>query len=74
MATTTKATTKTTKTAATKAKSTKTAKAPAAGKTLIIAEKPSVASDLVKVLGAKTFTKNNGYYESDTTSATRPGT
>jgi DNA topoisomerase-3 len=70
MATTTKATTKTTKTAATKAKTAKTAKtakAPAAGKTLIIAEKPSVASDLVKVLGAKTFTKNNGYYESDTT-------
>jgi hypothetical protein len=60
MATTTKATTKTTKTAATKAKSTKTTKAPAAGKTLIIAEKPSVASDLVKVLGAKTYTKNNG--------------
>ena len=36
-------------------------------KTLIIAEKPSVALDLVKVLGQKSFTKNTGYYENDTT-------
>ena len=36
-------------------------------KTLIIAEKPSVAADLVKVLGAKTFKKGTGVYESDTT-------
>ncbi|SHL25496.1 DNA topoisomerase III [Fibrobacter sp. UWEL] len=36
-------------------------------KTLIIAEKPSVALDLVKVLGQKNFTKGNGVYESDTT-------
>ena len=64
------ATTKTAKTTTKTAKTTKaakTAKAPAAGKTLIIAEKPSVAADLVKVLGAKSFTKNNGYYENDTT-------
>ena len=60
MATTKKETTKTTKTA-------KTAKATAGGITLIIAEKPSVAADLVKVLGAKSFKKNNGFYESDTT-------
>ena len=57
MATTKKETTKTTK----------TAKATAGGITLIIAEKPSVAADLVKVLGAKSFKKNNGFYESDTT-------
>ena len=64
------ATTKTAKTTTKTAKTTKaakTAKAPVAGKTLIIAEKPSVAADLVKVLGAKSFTKNNGYYENDTT-------
>ena len=36
-------------------------------KTLIIAEKPSVASDLVKVLGAKNFKKETAYWESDTT-------
>ena len=60
---TTKATTKTTT-----AKKTATAKtAKAEGKTLIIAEKPSVAADLVKVLGAKTFKKGTGVYESDTT-------
>ncbi len=57
------ATTKTT-TKATKAKATK---APVEGKTLIIAEKPSVAADLVKVLGAKSFQKGTGVYESDTT-------
>ena len=57
MATTKKETTKTTK----------TTKATAGGVTLIIAEKPSVAADLVKVLGAKSFKKNNGFYESDTT-------
>ena len=63
----------------TAAKATKTAKAakpatkakksavPVEGKTLIIAEKPSVALDLVKVLGQKNFTKGNGVYESDTT-------
>ena len=64
--TTTKATTKTTakKTAT---KTTKAAKPVAEGKTLIIAEKPSVAADLVKVLGAKSFKKETAYYESDTT-------
>ena len=36
-------------------------------KTLIIAEKPSVAADLVKVLGAKSFKKESAYYENDTT-------
>ena len=66
MMATTKTAKTTTKTAKT-SKAAKTAKAPAAGKTLIIAEKPSVAADLVKVLGAKSFTKNNGYYENDTT-------
>jgi len=60
---TTKTTTKATK-AAPKAKA---AKAPVEGKTLIIAEKPSVAADLVKVLGAKSFKKGTGVYESDTT-------
>lgn len=68
---TTEKATKTTKTTtaktATKKPSTKSAKAPAEGKTLIIAEKPSVAADLVKVLGAKSFTKGTGVYESDTT-------
>ena len=66
---TTKTTTKATKTTATKtaAKATKTAKAAVEGKTLIIAEKPSVAADLVKVLGAKSFKKETAYYESDTT-------
>lgn len=70
MATTTKKTTKTESTAKTAAKTATTKKAtkPASeGITLIIAEKPSVAADLVKVLGAKSFKKNNGYYESDTT-------
>ena len=71
MATTTKKTTKTetTKVAKTPAKTAtkKAAKATGEGITLIIAEKPSVAADLVKVLGAKSFKKNNGYYESDTT-------
>lgn len=70
MATTTKKTTKTESTAKTAAKTATTKKAtkPAGeGITLIIAEKPSVAADLVKVLGAKSFKKNNGYYESDTT-------
>ena len=67
MATTTK--TETTKVAKTPAKTAtkKAAKATGEGITLIIAEKPSVAADLVKVLGAKSFKKNNGYYESDTT-------
>ncbi|PWJ63756.1 MULTISPECIES: DNA topoisomerase III [unclassified Fibrobacter] len=64
--------TKTTKTKAAKpatkaAPKAKKAAAPADGKTLIIAEKPSVALDLVKVLGQKNFTKGNGVYESDTT-------
>ena len=71
MATTTKKTTKTetTKVAKTPAKTAtkKAAKASGEGITLIIAEKPSVAADLVKVLGAKSFKKNNGFYESDTT-------
>lgn len=65
--TTAKATTAKAKTA-TAAKATKKAAKPAVeGKTLIIAEKPSVALDLVKVLGQKSFTKGNGVYESDTT-------
>ena len=51
MATTTK---KATQTAATKA-----AKTPVEGKTLIIAEKPSVALDLVRVLGQKNFKNEN---------------
>ena len=33
------------------------------GKTLIIAEKPSVAQDIAKALGG--FTKHDEYYESD---------
>ena len=67
---TTKKTTENAKTAAktaTKTTAKKVAKATGEGITLIIAEKPSVAADLVKVLGAKSFKKNNGYYESDTT-------
>lgn len=36
-------------------------------KTLIIAEKPSVAADLVKVLGSKNFKKGTGVYESEDT-------
>ena len=67
---TTKKTTDNAKTAAktaTKTTAKKAAKATGEGVTLIIAEKPSVAADLVKVLGAKSFKKNNGYYESDTT-------
>ena len=67
---TTKKTTDNAKTAAktaTKITTKKAAKATGEGITLIIAEKPSVAADLVKVLGAKSFKKNNGYYESDTT-------
>ena len=62
---TTKATTKTKTTTAKKTSTAKAAKAE--GKTLIIAEKPSVAADLVKVLGAKTFKKGTGVYENDTT-------
>jgi len=62
---TTKATTKTKTTTAKKTATAKAAKAE--GKTLIIAEKPSVAADLVKVLGAKSFKKGTGVYESDTT-------
>lgn len=42
-------------------------KAAATPKTLIIAEKPSVANDLVKVLGAKAFKKETTHFESDTT-------
>ncbi|MCF0223165.1 MAG: DNA topoisomerase 3, partial [Fibrobacter sp.] len=57
--------TKTTKTVS--KKSTKVAVDESQGKTLIIAEKPSVALDLVRVLGQKNFTKGNGLYESDTT-------
>ena len=67
---TTKKTTESAKTAAktaTKTTTKKAAKATGEGITLIIAEKPSVAADLVKVLGAKSFKKNNGFYESDTT-------
>ena len=63
---TTKTTTKATKTTAKKTAA-KTSKAAIEGKTLIIAEKPSVAADLVKVLGAKSFKKETAYYESDTT-------
>ncbi|MCF0214994.1 MAG: DNA topoisomerase III [Fibrobacteraceae bacterium] len=37
------------------------------GVTLIIAEKPSVAGDLVKVLGAKKFTKDKNFYKSSNT-------
>lgn len=43
----------------------KAAKTPTEGITLIIAEKPSVAADLVKVLGSKNFKKGTGVYESD---------
>ena len=67
MATTKKTTEKTAAKTATKTTAKKAAKATGEGVTLIIAEKPSVAADLVKVLGAKSFKKNNGYYESDTT-------
>ena len=74
MATTTKTTAtktaakKTTKTATAKtATAAKAAKAPAEGKTLIIAEKPSVALDLVRVLGQKNFKNEKTHYESDTT-------
>ncbi|WP_405340528.1 DNA topoisomerase III [Fibrobacter sp.] len=72
MATTTKATkTAATKTTAAKKTTTKaatkTAKAPVEGKTLIIAEKPSVALDLVRVLGQKSFKNEKTHYESDTT-------
>jgi len=67
-ATASKATSKKTATASKATpKKTATAKAAGEGKTLIIAEKPSVAADLVKVLGAKTFQKGTGVYESDTT-------
>ncbi len=65
-ATTTKSKTAT-KTATKTAAKVKAAKPAVEGKTLIIAEKPSVALDLVKVLGQKSFTKGNGVYESDTT-------
>lgn len=65
---TTKATKTTTAKAKTATKTTKKVVKPAVeGKTLIIAEKPSVALDLVKVLGQKSFTKGNGVYESDST-------
>ena len=68
MATTTKATkTAATKTTAAKKTTTKAAKAPVEGKTLIIAEKPSVALDLVRVLGQKSFKNEKTHYESDTT-------
>ena len=70
MATTTKkATTTAAKTAAAKKTATKAkaAKAPVEGKTLIIAEKPSVALDLVRVLGQKNFKNEKTHYESDTT-------
>ena len=67
MATTKKTTEKTAAKTATKTTAKKAATATGEGITLIIAEKPSVAADLVKVLGAKSFKKNNGYYESDTT-------
>ena len=73
MATTTKKATKTAATKTTAAKktttkaATKTAKAPVEGKTLIIAEKPSVALDLVRVLGQKSFKNEKTHYESDTT-------
>lgn len=50
-----------------KTKAAKTTKATLEGKTLIIAEKPSVAADLVKVLGSKNFKKGTGVYEGDTT-------
>lgn len=65
--------TKTTAKKTTATKTTKVAKAtkePVEGKTLIIAEKPSVAADLVKVLGAKSFQKGTGVYESDSTIVT----
>ena len=69
MATTTKKATKTaaTKTTAAKNNATKAAKTPVEGKTLIIAEKPSVALDLVRVLGQKNFKNEKTHYESDTT-------
>ena len=69
MATTTKKATKTaaTKTTAAKNNATKAAKTPVEGKTLIIAEKPSVALDLVRVLGQKSFKNEKTHYESDTT-------
>ena len=79
MATTTKKAT-TTKTTATKTAAKKTATKTATktasakktvdvgeGKTLIIAEKPSVALDLVRVLGQKNFKNEKTHYESDTT-------
>jgi len=40
------------------------------GKALIIAEKPSVASDIAKALGG--FKKQDDYYESDRTCCRRP--
>jgi len=49
-------------TAATKKSATAT-KSPAGGKKLIVAEKPSVANDIARVLGG--FTKKNDYFESD---------
>lgn len=70
MATTTKKAT-TTKTTAKTGTKTKTAPKKTAatgeGKTLIIAEKPSVALDLVRVLGQKNFKNEKTHYESDTT-------
>ncbi|MCD6023778.1 MAG: topoisomerase [Fibrobacteria bacterium] len=58
-----KAAAKTAKTPAAK-KSAKTPAAPGAGKTLIIAEKPSVAQDLMKALPGK-FEKHDNYWESE---------
>lgn len=70
MATTTKkaTTTKTTTKTGTKTKTApKKTAATGEGKTLIIAEKPSVALDLVRVLGQKNFKNEKTHYESDTT-------
>jgi len=47
----------------TKARSTPARAEQATGKKLIIAEKPSVASDIAKAIGG--FTKHDGYFESD---------
>jgi DNA topoisomerase III len=47
----------------TKARSAPARSSAAAGKRLVIAEKPSVANDIAKALGG--FTKHDGYFESD---------
>jgi DNA topoisomerase-3 len=47
----------------TKARSAPVRTSAAAGKKLVIAEKPSVANDIAKALGG--FTKHDGYFESD---------